>query len=167
MRTNMKLRQTAKRFGPIAIAVAGATLVAFATFHTLAQNAAEPWPPSALISVDQIKSAIDHKTLKNTSVYCVGFEFLYRAGHIPGSVFAGPASESAGLAKLQAQVKSLPRTKPIIIYCGCCPFIKCPNVRPAYRALKAMGFRNVKVLEIDGSFQQDWVKKGYPFDKVQ
>jgi thiosulfate/3-mercaptopyruvate sulfurtransferase len=168
MRNVKKLWQAIKPYLPASRAVLAAALLAVASlaaYRTLAQNAADAWPASDVISINKMISAIDHKTLKNSNVYCVGFEFLYRAGHIPGSVFAGPASEAAGLAKLQAQLKNLPRTKPIIIYCGCCPFNRCPNVRPAYHALKAMGFRNVKVVEIDGDFQKDWVGKGYPYDK--
>jgi 3-mercaptopyruvate sulfurtransferase SseA len=40
--------------------------------------------------------------------------------------------------------------------------VKCPNVRPAYSALKAAGFKNVRVLDIPENFHADWVAKGYP-----
>jgi hypothetical protein len=34
----------------------------------------------------------------------------------------------------------------VVIYCGCCPLDKCPNVRPAFTLLKTMGFTNLHVL---------------------
>ena len=45
---------------------------------------------------------------------------------------------------LKKAVADLPRGKELYIYCGCCPFVKCPNIRPAYTALHEMGFTNVK-----------------------
>jgi len=53
----------------------------------------------------------------------------------------------------------------IVLYCGCCPWNHCPNVKPAYDALQAMGFRNLKVLYIANNFGADWVDKGYPTAK--
>ena len=52
-----------------------------------------------------------------------------------------------------------------MIYCGCCPWSHCPNVKPADDALRAMGFTNVKVLYIADNFGADWVNKGYPVAK--
>jgi thiosulfate/3-mercaptopyruvate sulfurtransferase len=64
-------------------------------------------------------------------------------------------------------VKSLPHDKLIVLYCGCCPWGHCPNVRPAYHQLNAMGFNHVKVLYIANNFGTDWVDKGYPTIKGQ
>ena len=52
-----------------------------------------------------------------------------------------------------------------VIYCGCCPFEKCPNIRPAYTALNGMGFKRLRVLVIPADFATDWVGKGYPMQK--
>jgi hypothetical protein len=35
-----------------------------------------------------------------------------------------------------------------VIYCGCCPWTHCPNMKPADDALHAMGFTKVKSLSI-------------------
>ncbi len=92
----------------------------------------------------------------------IGFRILYEQAHIPGAEYVGAASEAAGLDTLRARVKALPKSAAIVLYCGCCPWSRCPNVEPAYAALKAMGFKNAKVLEIPDNFGADWVDKGYP-----
>jgi len=63
---------------------------------------------------------------------------------------------------LRKRVKSLPHTQAIVLYCGCCPWSHCPNIRPAFKELSAMGFSNVKVLYVANNFGTDWVDKGYP-----
>jgi thiosulfate/3-mercaptopyruvate sulfurtransferase len=95
----------------------------------------------------------------------VGSHVLYSQAHIPGSEYIGPASTEAGVEQLRKRVESLPRTKSIVLYCGCCPWSHCPNVKPADDALQAMGFKNVKVLYIADNFGADWVAKGYPVAK--
>jgi hypothetical protein len=39
---------------------------------------------------------------------------------------------------------------------------KCPNIRPAYRALKELGFTRVRVLNIPTNMHTDWYTKNYP-----
>jgi thiosulfate/3-mercaptopyruvate sulfurtransferase len=95
----------------------------------------------------------------------VGSHVLYSQAHIPGSEYIGAASTATGLQQLRKRVESLPRTKFIVLYCGCCPWSHCPNVKPADDALQAMGFNNVKVLYIADNFGTDWVTKGYPVAK--
>ena len=95
----------------------------------------------------------------------VGSHVLYAQAHIPGSEYIGPASTEAGLQQLRKRVESLPRTNSIILYCGCCPWSHCPNVKPADDALRSLGFSNVKVLYISDNFGTNWVDKGYPTAK--
>lgn len=95
----------------------------------------------------------------------VGSHVLFAQAHIPGSEYIGPASSESGLQQLRKRVQSLPRTKFIVLYCGCCPWSHCPNVKPADDALRAMGFSNVKVLYISDNFGANWVDKGYPVAK--
>jgi thiosulfate/3-mercaptopyruvate sulfurtransferase len=98
-------------------------------------------------------------------VLFVGFPILYKGAHIPKAIFAGPCSKQEGLDLLKVSVKNMPPDSEIVIYCGCCPFVHCPNVRPAYSALKDMGFTNVKILQLDTNLHTDWVQKGYPTEK--
>lgn len=95
----------------------------------------------------------------------VGFNVLYRASRIPGAIYAGPASQPDGIAELKKAVAGQPKDRAIVLYCGCCPWDKCPNIRPALAALREMGFQNVKALEIPQNFKTDWMDKGYPTEK--
>ena len=95
-------------------------------------------------------------------VICVAFPVLYRSKHIAGAIFAGPGSKQEGLDSLKAAVSVLPKDSPVVIYCGCCPMVKCPNVRPAYSLLKQMGFTKVRVLDIPSNMHLDWFSRGFP-----
>lgn len=122
--------------------------------------ASEPWTTQDLIQPAQAS-----RELKNALVIHVGFPVLYRAAHIAGTQFAGPGSKPEGIADLKKAVAGQPRDREIILYCGCCPFDKCPNIRPAFAALHAMGFTHVKAMVIDTNLKTDWIDKGYPTDK--
>jgi len=50
----------------------------------------------------------------------------------------------------------------MVVYCGCCPMTRGPNIRPALRVLTEMGFRHVKVLWLPQDFHTDWIGKGIP-----
>jgi thiosulfate/3-mercaptopyruvate sulfurtransferase len=80
-------------------------------------------------------------------------------------VFAGPGSKDEGIADLKKAVAGQPRTREIVLYCGCCPFDKCPNIRPAFAALHEMGFTHVKAMVVPANLKTDWTDKGYPTDK--
>ena len=95
-------------------------------------------------------------------IYQVGFAVLYKSKHIPGSVYAGPGSTDEGLQALQEAVASAGKDQLIVLYCGCCPWDHCPNVKPALRLLESLGYKNVKVIEMPDNFAKDWIEKGYP-----
>jgi rhodanese-related sulfurtransferase len=98
-------------------------------------------------------------------LFQVGSHTMYAQAHISGSEYLGSASTETGLQQLRKRVESLPKSKSIVLYCGCCPWSRCPNVKPADDALHALGFTNVKVLYIANNFGTDWVDKGYPVEK--
>jgi len=101
----------------------------------------------------------------NPLILQVGSHTLFLQAHIPGSEYVGAASTDGGLRQLRKRVESLPRNKFIVLYCGCCPWGHCPNVKPADDAMHALGFTNVKVLHISDNFGTNWVDKGYPTAK--
>ncbi len=115
-----------------------------------------------LISPKQLNEILKTPGTPKPIIFQVGFRVLYDHGHIPGAEYAGPASSEDGLASLRKRVASLPRDRFIVLYCGCCPWTHCPNIRPAAAELRKMGFTNVKLLHLTTSFEFDWVKKGYP-----
>ena len=98
------------------------------------------------------------------AIFQVGPNVLYRGKHIPGSVYAGPASRPEGLALLKQAVDKLPRDRAVILYCGCCPWGNCPNVKPAMELLKQMGFTHAKAMYVETGFSKDWTDKGYPVE---
>ena len=94
---------------------------------------------------------------------CVAFPALYANKHIVHAAFAGPGSKPEGLEALKKAAEPLPRDADLVIYCGCCPMAtKCPNIRPAYRTLKEMGFTHLRVLNIPTNMETDWFSKDYP-----
>jgi rhodanese-related sulfurtransferase len=120
---------------------------------------------SHLINPDDLVKILQASKGDKPLLIQVGSHVLYSQAHIPDSEYVGPASDQAGLQRLRARVESLPRNKFIVIYCGCCPWTHCPNMKPADDALHAMGFTNVKSLYIANNFGTDWVDKGYPVAK--
>lgn len=98
------------------------------------------------------------------AIFQVGPNVLYRSKHIPGSAFAGPGAKPEGIALLKAAVANLPRDREIVLYCGCCPWDKCPNVQPAVDTLRQMGFTRVKALYIADNFKTNWIDPGYPVE---
>ncbi|WP_184223406.1 rhodanese-like domain-containing protein [Granulicella aggregans] len=95
----------------------------------------------------------------------IGSHVLYAEAHIPRSEYAGAAGTAAGLQALSMRVSNMKRDQLIVIYCGCCPWGKCPNIRPAYEELRELGFTNIKALYLADNFGKDWVDKGYPIAK--
>jgi thiosulfate/3-mercaptopyruvate sulfurtransferase len=95
------------------------------------------------------------------AVFMVGPNVLYRSRHIPGAVYAGAGPSAAGLAMLKMEAGKLPRDREVVVYCGCCPWDRCPYVRPALDLLKQMGFAKAKALYLPTGFKVDWIDKGY------
>lgn len=87
---------------------------------------------------------------------------MFSQAHIPGSEYAGPGSQQSGIQSLEDTVSAQPKNRHIILYCGCCPWNRCPNVGPAYKRLHDLGFTHVQVLYLANNFGDDWVNKGYP-----
>jgi len=122
-------------------------------------------PASRLINPDELVKVLQSSKGEKPLMIQVGSHVLYEQAHIPGSEYIGPASSESGLQQLRKRVESLSRSKFIVIYCGCCPWSHCPNVKPADDALRALGFTNVRVLFISDNFGVNWVDKGYPVAK--
>jgi thiosulfate/3-mercaptopyruvate sulfurtransferase len=121
-------------------------------------------PTNALINPAEVATLIQSKAEKPI-ILQVGSHVLFQQAHIPGSEYVGAGSTAEGRQQLQKRVASLPKDKFIILYCGCCPWEHCPNVKPAYKELHEMGFSNLKVMYIANDFGKDWVEKGFPVSK--
>ncbi len=129
-------------------------------------RAAETHDKAQLIQPEELVKILQSKGEKPV-ILMVGFKVLYAQAHIPAAEFMGPGSEERGLTQLRARAKTLSKKRSIVLYCGCCPWAHCPNIDPALKLLRELGFSNVKVLYIASNFGQDWMNKGYPVEKGQ
>jgi rhodanese-related sulfurtransferase len=117
----------------------------------------------ALIQPGELAAQLAAKGAR-PAIFQVGPHVLYRGKHIPGAIYAGPAGKPEGFALLKETVGMLPRNREIVLYCGCCPWSHCPNVKPAVALLKEMGFTRVKTMYVETDFAKDWTDKGYPVE---
>ncbi len=124
------------------------------------QAPSEPWPKSDILEPAGLAESI--RSPKPPIIISVAFPVLYRSKHILHAIEAGPGSKPEGLEALKKAVARYPKDADLVIYCGCCPMTKCPNVRPAYRLLKELGFTRVRVLNIPTNMHDDWYSKNFP-----
>lgn len=145
--------------------------MAWGMLSTRAQSQPGPQANSATFSAalvqpaELVRELASADTGARPTVVYVGFRTLFAGGHIPGATFHGTASTAQGLADIKQWAASLPRTTNLVIYCGCCPFQRCPNIRPAFALFREMGFTHVRVLELPNNFAADWADKNYPVEK--
>jgi hypothetical protein len=126
---------------------------------------ADPWTAAQTVMPASFAAELQQEKGPHALVIYVGVRALYNGGHIPGAVYRGPGSTKQGIADLKSYAATLPRNFDVVLYCGCCPLEKCPNLRPAFAALKDMGFARLRVLVLPTSFNIDWAEKGYPIEK--
>ena len=124
-------------------------------------DTSDSWSIGPSVGPEQLSRTVTDPQSPQPLILYIGPNILFRSGHIPGAKRIGPASQSEGVEDLRKQLQDLPRTSEIVIYCGCCPWEHCPNVRPAFSVLQKMGFSNVKVLHLPNNFKQDWTDKGF------
>src|SRR5690349_11747595 len=106
-------------------------MLKYALFALLAalcfsQTAADPWAKSELM-----EPAVFAKQLqsgKTPTIISVAFPVLYRNRHIVHAIDAGPGNKPEGIELLKKTVAPLAKDADIVLYCGCCPMVKCPNM---------------------------------------
>jgi thiosulfate/3-mercaptopyruvate sulfurtransferase len=128
-------------------------------------NAVGKWEGSELIRPQELSIRLRDNGPSKPLILFVGFAQNYRAGHIPEAILGGPASSAVGLEILKSAVAKVPKNRDIVIYCACCPWEACPNVRPAIELLHQLGYKQVKALMIPSNLETDWADKGYPLQK--
>lgn len=143
-----------------ALAVCGAPRMQ-AQFTPAGGGSAQSIPQSALVQPETLAQQIKAGGVARPLVLQVGSRVMFRQAHIAGAKYAGAGSQPEGLELLAATVAKVKKSAPIVLYCGCCPWNRCPNVSPAFEKLRALGFTNVKVLYIASNFGADWAQRGY------
>jgi rhodanese-related sulfurtransferase len=135
-------------------------LIFFCSVMSFAQKLAAQnpvnWTNKQLIEPAKLAETI--KSNKNLPlIFSVG-----PAAPIPQSKNIGTMKDEGNIARLKEQLASLPKNSKIVVYCGCCPYEHCPNVRPAVQLLKDMKFTNFQLLDLPHNIKTDWIDKGYP-----
>jgi hypothetical protein len=125
-------------------------------------KATPSWSNAERTTPEELAKLLQTPGAEKPVMFNVGFRVLYTQAHIPGSQYAGPGVDPAAVDTLRKAVAALPKTTSIVLYCGCCPWERCPNLEKPWTMLQAAGFTRVKVLYIPKNFGQDWVQKGYP-----
>ena len=173
MMMNCESRRRWKSPIPLMIVFAIVTIVAYGVRPFVATGraqearaASDPWTPAQTIEApDLMKELSPTSKADRPLVVCVGFQALYRGGHVPGASYHGPTSSPEGLAEFKRWAQGISPTTNVVLYCGCCPFSVCPNVRPAFTTLRDMGFTHVRVLLLPTNFATDWVGKDLPIER--
>jgi thiosulfate/3-mercaptopyruvate sulfurtransferase len=133
-------------------------LIGVAAFALQTQK--DTWTEKQLLAPAQLAKTLSDASAKKPLIYNIGF-----GGGIPGSIDIGAGRDQASIDKLKEALAKVPKDADIVIYCGCCPFVKCPNVRPAMAAVNEMKFINAKLLNLATNLKTDWIDKGYPVQK--
>jgi thiosulfate/3-mercaptopyruvate sulfurtransferase len=150
---------------PLVVAALAAAAAACSGGSSGSASSAEPWGTNTVKPADLVSELAGASGADKPVVVCTAPPFLYRAGRIPGAVLHGPMTSPTAIDELTAWAQPLPRSTDLVIYCGCCPMDQCPNIRPAYKLLKDLGFTRVRVLALPTSFATDWLGHGYPVEK--
>lgn len=124
-----------------------------------ASSAGMPWPADRVVRAKDFASELATANPKPTIVH-VGPNVLFKRGHVPGAVHGGEAGDPAGLQAIADLLAPLPRTSDLVLYCGCCPYEHCQNIRPAYAKAVELGFQRVRVIDLPTSLKVDWTDQG-------
>jgi hypothetical protein len=129
----------------------------FSANQVLAQSPTDPWTAQQLMAPADLAKSLNNPKTPQPIVYCIGMDAI-----IKGSIDVGPTMMPENLNNLKQKVSKLAKNTPIVVYCGCCPFSRCPNIRPAMKLLKDLQFTNYKLLNLPQNVKVDWLDKGYP-----
>lgn len=117
----------------------------------------DTWTQKDLMQPADLAASIANPKSKKVHIFNIGV-----VEDIKGAKNIGGASDKANLEKFKQELSKLPKSTQVVVYCGCCPFERCPNIRPAFNLMKGMGFINGKLLNIPTNLKQNWIDKGYP-----
>ena len=135
------------------------TFTSRAQISSKAQLVKDPWTASQLMAPATLANLIKNGKTTKPVIFNIGV-----VENIKGARNMGGASEKENLQRFKKALSSIPKTSTVVIYCGCCPFDRCPNIRPAFAALQAAGFKNGKLLDLPINIKTDWINKGYPVE---
>ena len=129
----------------------------YATSQFFSQGQKDPWTQQQLLDPAELAKVLKNPKSPQPIVFSIGMQAV-----IKGSIDIGPVMMPQNMNLLKEKLNKLPKNSQIVVYCGCCPFASCPNVRPAMALLKNMQFTNYKLLNLPQNIKVDWIDKGYP-----
>lgn len=141
----------------IFLSILSIALIALAFKSFSIQQGKESWTEKQLMEPLELAKILNDPKAPKPIIYSIG-----PGGNIKGSVEMGAAQEKENLDKLQTELNKLAKDTDIVIFCGCCPFRDCPNIRPAFKLLNEMKFTNHQLLNLSHNLKTDWIDKGYP-----
>jgi len=115
------------------------------------------WTQKDLIEPSALAAIMANPKANQPKIFNIGV-----VENIKGAINLGGVSEKENLGKFKTALSKLPKNTFLVVYCGCCPFERCPNIRPAVNLIKTMGFTNGKLLNLPTNLKQNWIDKGYP-----
>ena len=130
------------------------------TSCSTAQNNKEPWSDKQLMQPSELAKILNDSSAQISLIYNIG-----PAGLIKNSIDIGEGKNKQNIEKFRKELIKLPKDADIVIYCGCCPFKVCPNIRPTFNLLNEMKFTNHKLLNLSQNLKVDWIDKGYPMQE--
>lgn len=122
-----------------------------------------PWSPGQVVTSAALAKELGEAP--PPKVVHVGPPQLFRSERVPGAVHTGEGGVAEGLAALERWLAPLERDARVVLYCGCCPYRNCPNIRPAFHKAVALGFTRVRVLDLPTRFKEDWTAHGLPVER--
>lgn len=118
------------------------------------------WKPEQLMPTAEMAEKIKTNAKDKPLLFNVG-----PMDNIKGSVFVGRGTAVSSIDKMKSTLSMENKNRTVVVYCGCCSYASCPNIKPAFDALIALGFKNAKVLDLPEGIKPDWVAKGYPMEE--
>lgn len=148
--------------GFVTLMVAVAGILSLASRHAAAQAFPDPWTPAQVMTPEELLQELSAPT--KPIVIAVTFKQLYDRAHVPGALYFGPGQNPVTIAALKQWAASQPKDEEIVLYCGCCPWPDCPNIKSPFALLKDMGFTKLRVVKIETDFRRAWTEKKYPIE---
>lgn len=144
---------------------AGMGEVEAATPHLvrLAGRSPDPWLPTEVMPAQLLAERLAGKS--PPAVISVSNAWLYGQAHVRGARHFGDPGSPAGREQLSRAFARLPKDRELVLYCGCCDFTDCPNVRAGYSLARQVRPEGLRVLYLPTSLYPDWVERGYATEK--
>lgn len=135
------------------------TLVILFLLLSFRLSAQEVWSSKEIMEPALLANILNDPKAEKPYIFNIG-----PLANIKGAVYIGSATDKKNLDKLKKELAKVPKDKTVVIYCGCCPFRNCPNVRPAFSLLKEMKFTKPRLLNLPQNLKVNWMDLGYPME---